>query len=180
MVPGYTSHQDTVEGHETDEFDQFFMDCRIMALMVPRIMIAAAISGDVSFWGDSDGIHPIEIAAHTAFDEAPVSAVEVSSPGGAYSLPIVNGSYYISAYLDRDESGAPDPYEPFVWYDANGDGLPDMVTVSGGDVPGIDVDLGFVYLDIDASGTMMVHRGQTHSPILTRPSRLRYPASRYG
>ena len=125
-----------------------------MALMVPRTLIAAAVSGDVSFWGDSDGIHPIEIAAHTAFDEAPVSAVVVSSPGGAYNLPVNDGSYYISAYLDRDESGGPpDPYEPLVWYDANGDGLPDMVTVSGGDVPGIDVDLGFVYVDIDASGT---------------------------
>ncbi len=127
----------------------------LMALMAPRIMIAASISGDVNFWGDSDGIYPIEMAAHAVFDDPPVSAVAVSSPGGAYSLPVDNGSYYISAYLDHDESGGPpDPYEPLVWYDADGDGLPDMVTVSGGgDVTGIDVDLGFVYVDIDANGT---------------------------
>jgi predicted outer membrane repeat protein len=126
----------------------------LMALMVPRIMIAAAISGNINFWGDSDGIHPIEIAAHVALGQPPVSAVQVSSPGGSYNLPVDDGSYYIAAFLDRDESsGKPDLYEPLVWYDADGDGLPDMVTVSGGNVTGINVDLGFVYVDIDATGT---------------------------
>ena len=28
QFPVYTSHQDAVEGHETDELDQFFVDCR--------------------------------------------------------------------------------------------------------------------------------------------------------
>ena len=93
--------------------------------MVPRIMIAASISGDVNFWGDSDGVHPIEIAAHAVFSDPPVSAVAVSSPGDTYSLSVDNGSYYISVYLDRDESGGPpDPYEPLVWYDADGNERP--------------------------------------------------------
>jgi len=134
---------------------RFLWIAGLIALMVPRIMIAAAISGEVSFWGDSDGIHPIEIAAHSALNQPPVSAVGVSSPSGPYNLPVNDGSYYISAYLDRNESGGPpDPFEPLVWYDANGDGLPDMVTVSGGgNAGGINIDLGFVYVDIDANGT---------------------------
>ena len=38
------------------------------------------------------------------------------------------------------------------WYDADADGDWDTVTVSGGAVTGVDVDLGFVYVDIDATG----------------------------
>ena len=125
-----------------------------LALIVPRLTIAGAISGDVSFWGDSDGVHPLKIAAHTVFDVPPESSTEVASPGGAYSLAVDDGNYYISIYLDRNDSGGPpDPGEPDVWYDADGDGKPDKVTVSGGgSVTGIDLDLGFVYVDINATG----------------------------
>jgi len=154
MVPAFSHNMMRKKAMKRTNLVIFLCIAGSLALMVPRLTIAGAISGNVDFWGDSDGVHPLKIAAHLLFDMPPESSTEVTSPGGAYSLNVDDGSYYISIYLDRNDSGGPpDPGEPDVWYDADGDGKPDKVTVSGGgSVAGIDLDLGFVYVDIDATG----------------------------
>ena len=59
----------------------------------------------------------------------------------------------MSVLMARDGVfGEPRPEDVLVWYDADGDGERDTVAVSGGAVTGIDIDLGFVYVDIDATG----------------------------
>ena len=116
---------------------------------------AGSIGGTVTFLGESGGVHAIQVGAHLDMADPPVAADDPGTPGGPYSLTgLVDGDYYLSAYLDRDDSGGPaDPDEPHVWYDADFDGLADTVTVSsGGAVTGKDISLGFIYVDADATG----------------------------
>jgi hypothetical protein len=42
-----------------------------LALIVPRITIAGAISGNVDFWGDSDEILPVDMDFHARFADMP-------------------------------------------------------------------------------------------------------------
>lgn len=103
------------------------------------------IEGAVTFWGDPGGGTQIEVAAHSDPSGPPDATVFVSIPGGAYSIPVPDGTYYVSTLMARDGSfGEPRPEDVLVWYDADGDGDWDTVTVSGGAVTGVDVDLGFV------------------------------------
>lgn len=118
-------------------------------------LVAQTISGTVTFWGESGGTPPIEVAAHLALDAAPQAAVTISVPGGPYTLTgLADGAYYVSALLDRDDSGGPpDPYEPLAWYDADADGRPDTVTVSNGEaVTDKNLNLGFIHVDVEAMG----------------------------
>jgi hypothetical protein len=112
-----------------------------------------AIEGTVTFWGDAGGGTEIEIGAFPSLNGPPDEVVYVPVSGGAYSIPISDGTYYVAALMAPDGNfGPPRPEDVFVWYDANGDGITDQVTVSGGAATGIDIDLGFVYVDIDATG----------------------------
>lgn len=117
--------------------------------------MAGKIEGTVTFRGNSDGVHPIEMTAHLALGQEPVASNDTPSPGGSYHLDVPGGTYYIGAFLDwSGDGGPPRPEEPQAWYDSNGDGKPDTVTVSGGaTVSNVNVELGFVYVDIDATGT---------------------------
>jgi hypothetical protein len=111
------------------------------------------IEGTVTFWGDPGGGTQLEIGAHSSLSGPPDETVYVNLPSDSYSIPIADGAYYIAVLMARDGNfGEPRPEDVLVWYDADGDGEKDMVTVSGGAVTGIDVDLGFVYVDIDATG----------------------------
>jgi hypothetical protein len=114
---------------------------------------AGNIEGTVTFWGDPGGGTQIEIAAHTNPGGLPDASVFVSTAGGAYSIPVADGTYYVSALMARDGVfGEPRREDVLVWYDADGDGHADTVTVSGGAVTDNDIDIGFVYVDIDATG----------------------------
>jgi len=136
--------------------------CRIQPVVVAGLVLACvpvaalaqgSIEGTVTFWGDPGGGTQIEIGAHSAPTGPPDATVFVDIPGGAYSIPVPDGTYYIAALMARDGMfGEPRPEDVLVWYDSNADGNRDMVTVSGGAVTGVDVDLGFVYVDIDATG----------------------------
>ena len=111
------------------------------------------IDGTVAFWGDPGGGTQIEVAAHSDPTGPPDATVFVAVPGGAYSIPVPDGTYYVSTLMARDGSfGEPRREDVLVWYDADGDGDWDTVGVSGGAVTGVDVDLGFVYVDGDATG----------------------------
>ena len=118
------------------------------------------ITGEVTYVGSDPGQHEIFIAAHPdsggSPSPSPVDSTHILQPGGKYGLyELANGSYYISAFLDLNDSGGgpPDPGEPETWYDANGDGTPDLVEYNGTLVEGIDIILGNVlYVDVDAQG----------------------------
>ncbi|MFN3135111.1 MAG: hypothetical protein ACK44H_06010, partial [Candidatus Kryptonium sp.] len=51
-----------------------------------------------------------------------------------------DGTYYLFAAFDTQRDGMFNPYTDLVmFYDANGDGQPDPITVSGGDVSGLNI-----------------------------------------
>ena len=129
--------------------------CSFLALgLLPAAGWAqGSIDGTVTFWGDPGGGTQIEIAAHSDPFGPPEVSVFVSIPGGSYSIPVPDGTYYIAALMARDGVfGEPRPEDVLAWYDADADGDQDTVTISGGAVSGADLDLGFIYVDIDAGG----------------------------
>ena len=102
-----------------------------------------SISGTVTYSGDQDPNHEIIVAAHLGLGDEPVTSIHIFGPGEYTLADLPDGSYYISAFLDLNDSGGgpPDDGEPEGWYDSNGDEIPDTVTVSGNDLTGIDIDL---------------------------------------
>lgn len=131
--------------------------CAILLCSLPAVGAAlpGSIEGTVTFYGDSNGIWPIEISAHATLSGPAVASTQIFVPGGPYALGIEDGTYYLAAILDRNNSGGPpDPEDTLAWYDGNGDGLPDTVTISGGaTVTGKNIALGFIYVDAAATGT---------------------------
>lgn len=124
----------------------------LVALIPASASAQGSIEGTVTFWGDPGSGTQIEVAAHLDLYNPPEADTFVSIPGGGYSIPVPDGSYYLAALMSQDGVfGEPRPEDVLVWYDADGDGDWDTVTVSGGTVTGIDIDLGFVYVDIDAT-----------------------------
>jgi len=126
----------------------------LILVMAPLAASAqGTIEGTVTFWGDPGGGTEIEVGAHSSLGGPPDETVLVSMPGGAYSIPVPDGVYYVSTFMSRDGYvGEPREEDVLVFYDADADGDWDTVNVSGGAVTGVDVDLGFVYVDIDATG----------------------------
>lgn len=131
----------------------------LMMLIVIPVLAPMAVSaqgtieGTVTFWGDPGGGTQIEVAAHSDPFGPPDATVFVAIPTGAYSIPVPDGDYYLSTLMARDGVfGEPRPEDVLLWYDADADGDRDTVTVNGGAVTGVDIDLGFVYIDIDATG----------------------------
>ena len=136
--------------------------CRVHSIIISSLILALAplgasaagtIEGTLTFWGDPGGGTQIEIGAHSSPNGPPDATVFVPTSGGAFSIPVDDGTYQVSALMARDDDlGEPRPEDVLVFYDADGDGDSDTVTVSGGAVTGIDIDMGFVYVDIDANG----------------------------
>jgi hypothetical protein len=130
----------------------------IRALFVVLVLAAGAvvadagsISGTVTLWGNPQGGQFIEVGAHSDPEGPPDVSVIIDPAGGAYSMAVPDGTYYVAVVYDRDGlQQEPDVDDIFVWYDSDGDGDPD--TVNAGTVAGVDVDLGYVYADIDAGG----------------------------
>lgn len=122
-----------------------------VAISIPVIAFAMVNSGDVSgtvtYTGSNTESHTIYIGVHPSIDDPPEGGdTSVASPGGPYTVSnVADGTYYVSAYLDLDDSGGePGEDEPGGWYDANDDGTPDTITVSGGNVTGVDITFGDV------------------------------------
>lgn len=126
----------------------------VAVLGLPVAAVAqGSIQGTVTFWGDPGTGTQVEIAAQSDPYAPPDATVLVSLPGGPFSIPVADGTYYVTALMAPDGSfGEPRPEDVLAWYDADGDGDPDTVTVAGGAVSGIDIDLGYVYVDVDATG----------------------------
>lgn len=103
-----------------------------------------SISGTAAYTGSASGTYEIIVAAHTEIAGSPETSYHLNTPGGTYNLTDVpDGDYYISAFVDLNSSGGgpPDMGEPLAYYDQNGDGTPDTVTVSGGAVTGADIEI---------------------------------------
>jgi hypothetical protein len=136
--------------------------CRVHRIVISSLILALAplgasaagtIEGTLTFWGDPGGGTQIEIGAHSDPDGPPDATFFVPTSGGAFSIPVDDGTYRVSALMARDDDfGEPRREDVLVFYDADGDGDSDTVTVSGGAVTGIDIDMGFVYVDLDATG----------------------------
>ena len=112
---------------------------------------AGEITGTVTFTeGSTTPVYTLDVAAHTALDVPPVDSQTVSN-GGAYSLTVPDGTYYLSVVVDLNSSGGPpDPGEPWAWYDSDHNRAADPVAVSGS-TPGIDIAFGVIYVDADAT-----------------------------
>ncbi len=115
------------------------------------------IAGTVGYYGTYPGTHPIFVSAHLSMGQPPVNACGITTPGGPYAIGgLPAGSYYVSAFLDKNDTGGgpPDPGEPVAWYDADGDGDADSVSVTGGAmVSSIDIALGAIcFVRAGASG----------------------------
>ncbi len=109
---------------------------------------AGSIGGTTTYNGSYDPNHEVLVAAHSNPESDPFASVHILGPGDYLLDNLPDGGYYISAFLDiHDRSeGPPEFGEPVGWYDFNGDGNPDPVTVSGGSVSGINI----VISDIDS------------------------------
>jgi predicted outer membrane repeat protein len=123
-----------------------------LALSTPAVLAQGAIDGFVAFWGDPGGGTQIEIAAHSNLGGPPDASVFVNLPGGPFSIPLADGTYYVSGLMARDGVfGQPRVEDVLAWHDADADGYPDTITVSGTTVFGANIDMGFVYVDVDAT-----------------------------
>ncbi len=111
------------------------------------------IQGMVTYTGPNSTVD-IEVGLHPVLYDPPVASRDISPPGGVYSFTAVpNGNYYVSAFMDMDDSGGPPNAGDLVtWYDPDGDAVPDAVTVAGNVVMDIDLalveDWWFVYLPV--------------------------------
>jgi predicted outer membrane repeat protein len=124
-------------------------------IRVPAMPTTGTISGRVIYYGNIIG-HKIYISAHIATNVDPVASTNILNPGGDYTIGgVPDGTYYVGAFLDVNDSGGgpPDAGEPQAWYDSDGDGDADTVTVSGGDLGNINIPLGtIIYVNASASG----------------------------
>lgn len=98
----------------------------------------------------------LEVGLTTVIDQEPLAHQFISLPCEEYVFSnIPPGSYYVYLFYDLNSSGnAPEPGEPFAYYDANRDGTPNPVEYnSGGTTTGIDITLGGVHrVDYSAMG----------------------------
>ncbi len=120
----------------------------LVGLVAPPLVSQAAptegaISGIASYSGSQDTNHDVLVAAHLDIDSGPIGSVHIPGPGAYILADLPDGDYYISAFLDIYDrgDGPPEFGEPSGWYDADGAGTPDKVTVNGGNITGIDITM---------------------------------------
>lgn len=100
------------------------------------------VSGMVAYVGTITDTQDIYVSAHLNLNDEPQAVTQVMGPSSAYTLSVANGSYYILAYLDRNGGGGkPDADEPMGAYDGDGDGVPDLVTITDNSLTGIDLTI---------------------------------------
>lgn len=105
--------------------------------------LSGTVSGITTYSGSYETEHMVLVSAHPDLNGEPIASVHTLGAGDYALENLPDGVYYISAFLDihdRDE-GPPEFGEPIGWYDANADGNPDPVEVSGADVSGIDIEI---------------------------------------
>ncbi|MBI9085331.1 MAG: hypothetical protein JEZ11_17180, partial [Desulfobacterales bacterium] len=105
------------------------------------------ISGTVAYSGDQTGDILVGAFDNPDFIDDPVNVIAITAPG-AYALPVpVNGTYYVTAVRDSNNSLEPDPGEAEGYY-GDGDGPFAVVVAAETVVSGID----FILADPDSDG----------------------------
>ena len=102
------------------------------------------IEGRVTYYGSISNTQTIQLAVFTTTAQPlppPVATTSTDSDASAYTIgSLEEGTYFVYAYLDLDDDGTPDAgEEPFAWYDYEGDGEADPVTVEGSPVTDVDI-----------------------------------------
>jgi hypothetical protein len=112
---------------------------------------AGTISGTITYSGGITGSYNLIVAAHLDYTQPPEESDTVLSPGGDFAIgSLPDGDYYLSLFLDVTGGGGPsETWEPEMFYDPDGDAQPNTITVAGGDVTGIHLDLGGPWLSLD-------------------------------
>ncbi|MDO9084960.1 MAG: hypothetical protein Q7U53_02030 [Anaerolineaceae bacterium] len=121
-----------------------------LLLRIPSSIPIGSITGTISCAGSLSGSpYEVYVDLHTDPLTAPVDTVHISC-GDVYRFDdLPDGSYYVGAWLDENESGGgpPDLDEPHAWY-----GAPDVIEISGGNtITEIDITLEapfFIYLPL--------------------------------
>jgi len=121
-----------------------------LLLKIPSSTALGSISGTVSCVGSLSGSpYELFVDLHIVPTTAPVDTVHISCGDDYRFDDLPDGSYYVGAWLDENESGdgPPDPDEPHAWY-----GAPDVIEISGGNsFTEIDITLEapfFIYLPL--------------------------------
>lgn len=111
-----------------------------------------AIWGRVTYYGGMPGDHPMEVCA---FSGAPNRECFTINPDGTYVIePLDDGAYTVQALVNVYTSDTSNWESACAaWYDPDGDGQPDEVTVAGGSVSGINIGVGGPWMPFD--GPMM-------------------------
>lgn len=127
-----------------------------------------SIHGTVTYIGTNPADVPIDVYAFTNISGSPVDGVQIPSDGGAYEITdLPPDTYYIAAIKDLDNSGGePGPNEPESWYDPDGDGTPNPVTISSNDVFNIDIALDDPVPSITGSLTYLASPAGNHKIIV--------------
>jgi hypothetical protein len=101
-----------------------------------QVVDGGTINGTATYTGSIFTNPDITIGLHTSVSKPPIASIDKAS-GVPYTFEdLADGTYFISAYIDADDSGGePDPGEPFSWY---GDQEP--IVISGG-ITVNDVDI---------------------------------------
>ena len=101
-----------------------------------------SVSGEVTFPGNTASGAVVVLFGEDSFDDEPLFVGVANSP---YTINFVaDGTYTVFSVKDTNEDGEIDPSggDAIGVYDANGDGQPDVIQVSGGNtVSGIDITL---------------------------------------
>jgi len=124
----------------------WYIDYHFEFFVVLRVVEVGSISGTV-FYDGSLPLSKIEVNAFLDPDGSPTKKGVIVEVGADYITYVINdltpGEYYVSAFVDIDGDGGPPlPDEPVGWYDNDADGIPDPVTVVGGETtPNIDITL---------------------------------------
>lgn len=104
-----------------------------------------AINGTVTYTGNITTTGDIIVSIHESanIDDTPIRTT-IADGAGAYSFEnLGDGTYYVAAFLDVNDSGdgPPDEGEPFSWY-VDQAGNPKAVVISGGStVSAVDITL---------------------------------------
>jgi len=101
------------------------------------------IQGTVSYSGFLGITGPISVSAHLAVGDEPSATAGDIQSDDTYTIEgLPPGSYYISAYLDINQSGGPpDEGEPLAWYDQDDNGVPDLVVITVESPVQTDIDI---------------------------------------
>jgi len=104
------------------------------------------VSGSVNYSGSTDGVIVVLFSSDPRNEQViptAKSVVVLSNQSTAYTLPYVrDGMYWPVALRDNNMNGLIDgPSDEAGSYDANDDGYPDSIVVSGGSLTGIDLNL---------------------------------------